>query len=779
MRESSASSPCDTFAATEFHRRTFLGSALAGVSCWAIGARHGSAATGGLIKVPDVGEQDLFRYLGDGGGTFDMTRYRQLLGAANEFKEGDQAIGVAAADETSRQNARRLLANTRIGDLTAQPVFIDSLYHFNDSAIDRNVRRTLSSWTVGRLKSFLLDADEADIKAIMPGLSSDVIAFVVKLMSNAELIAVSRKVFNALPGSQIGAKGYMGARVQPNSPTDNVDDIRWQVFNGWAFAVGDVLLGTNPVSSEVASVTAIELALAEILQTFELEDVLPHCVLAHVDVQAAAEEETPGSTALWFQSLAGCTDANTTFDLSIDKMAKHAAARTGKYGFYFETGQGADATNGHGKGFDMVMHESRKYGFSRALSQKVAQALRQAGRPEAPWVHVNDVAGFIGPEIFRTREQLVRCCLEDTVMGKLHGLTIGLDVCSTLHMEVNLDDLDWCIDQIMPANPAYLMALPTKNDPMLSYLTTAFQDHVRVREKFGYKVNDRMWKFFQELGVIDEAGRPTEHFGQPSWVYLQYLRRQGDNRPETEILAEAKQQMAEVRERGVFIAEGYGDKPSKLNTALDERVRYLYEDSKQCLWTELPDDFAATLPGAIPVVTQSQDRHDYILHPPTGEQLDDASVSVIRQLADEHAGRYDVELVVSDGLNTLALTDPGHLDVYLSKVRTELAAAGFHVAPELVLVTTGRVRAGYRIGEHLYGTLDDKESPRSVLHVIGERPGSGHHAFSVYLTKAPVSTWAQSGLTDHNITRVVSGIADTSLDPEQAAVQTVRILKRM
>jgi ethanolamine ammonia-lyase large subunit len=61
-------------------------------------------------------------------------------------------------------------------------------------------------------------------------------------------------------------------------------------------------------------------------------------------------------------------------------------------------------------------------------------------------------------------------------------LTIGLDICSTLNMTVTLDDLDWCQDQIMPANPAYLMALPTKNDPMLSYLTTAFQDHVRLRQ---------------------------------------------------------------------------------------------------------------------------------------------------------------------------------------------------------------------------------------------------------------------------------------------------------
>lgn len=111
----------------------------------------------------------------------------------------------------------------------------------------------------------------------------------------------------------------------------------------------------------------------------------------------------------------------------------------------------------------------------------MAEAQEAWGHPPAPWVHLNDVAGFIGPGISRAKEQLARCCLEDIVMGKLHGLTIGLDVCSTLHMSVNLDDLDWCLEHIIPASPAYLMGLPTKTDPTLSYLTTAFQDHVRLR----------------------------------------------------------------------------------------------------------------------------------------------------------------------------------------------------------------------------------------------------------------------------------------------------------
>lgn len=737
----------------------------------------GALAAGVLVADTNAGE-DLFSYIRRLRGRFDLTLYRQLLGAANEFKEGDAALGVAAADAASRRRARALLANTRLGELASHPVFEDELFSFIEKAVDRTAAEKIAAWTVGELREFLLGSEEAAIQAVMPGLSSDTIACVVKLMSNDDLIAVGRKVFNPLPGSNIGAKGYLGARIQPNSPTDDVDDIRWQVFNGWSYAVGDVVLGTNPVSSEVESVLAIENALADLIRTFGLEDVLPHCVLAHIDVQAEAERRSPGSTAIWFQSLGGVADANTTFDLSVEKMVAYAARRTGKYGLYFETGQGADATNGHGKGFDMVIHEARKYGFARALRQEVARAQRRAGRPAAPWVHLNDVAGFIGPEVFRTREQLVRCCLEDTVMGKLHGLTIGLDICSTLHMEIGLDDLDWCIDQVMPANPAYLMALPTKNDPMLSYLTTGFQDHVRIREKFAYRVNDAMWRFFQELGVIDEHGKPAEHFGQPAWVYLQYRRRKGDARPEAEILAEGQRAIEQVRGRGVFIAEGHGARVWDLEPALDRRLRYLYQDSKQCLRGEWPPDFAAKLPQAVPVATQSRDRTDYLLHPPTGEQLSPPSAAAIRQLAARRGDRYDVQIVISDGLNVYALTDEGHLGPYLAALGPALKSAGYRLAPEIIVVTNGRVRAGYRIGELLFGGVAGA-SRRAILHVIGERPGSGHHAFSVYITHAPASTWAQAGLADHNITKVVSGIADTALDPAAAALETVRILSRM
>ena len=732
------------------------------------------------VHIPSVREgEDLFGYMSRTRGGFDRTLYRQLIGAANAFKEGDEAAGLAAAEDTSRANARLLLRNTRIGPLRANTLFEDGLFTLIEQGVDSSAARTLAHWKMDDLVRLLLDKSEEEIKPYLPGLSSDVIGCLVKLLTNDELIAVGRKIFNPLPGSKVGAPGYLGARIQPNSPTDHPDDIRWQVFNGWAYAVGDVVLGTNPVSSEVESVRTVEKTLHDLLVTFDLTDVMPHCVLSHIDIQAEVEKLEPGSTGVWFQSLGGTEGANQTFDVTIPKMLAHAAQRTGKYGLYFETGQGADGTNGHGEGFDMVVHESRKYGFARVLKQHVAKAQLGAGRAAAPWVHLNDVAGFIGPEVFRTREQLVRCCLEDIVMGKLHGLTIGLDVCSTLHMEVNLDDLDWCLDQIMPANPAYLMALPTKNDPMLSYLTTAFQDHVRLREKFGYKVDDQLWAFFQRLGVIDAQGKPTEHFGDPNWVYLQYRRHKGDTRPDADILAEGRAQMAEVRSRGVWLAEGHGAQLWDLEPALDREIRALYDDAKKSLFAELPPTFASTLPGAVGVATGSKDRMDYILHPPSGEQLSAAGLEALRKLREAQGGQYDVQLVLSDGLNAWALTDDGHLAPYLERVRSELTAAGYKVAPQPIVVTSGRVRAGYHIGEVLYGSLPDKTSHRAILHIIGERPGSGHHAYSVYITAPKVETWAQEGAVDHDITRVVSGIADTALLPAKAAVDTVNILNQL
>ena len=724
------------------------------------------------IDSPKSGE-DIFAYIKRKNGKMDLGLYRQIIGAANEFKEGDQALGLTAANPQSREYARQLLGQTQVQQLAQNSVFQDELYELIQQTT--TTQSEVGQWTLNELKAFLLTAEEASIKSILPGLNSDVIACVVKLMSNEELIQIGQKIFHPLPGTQIGSKGYMSARIQPNSPTDHPDDIMWQVFDAWSYGVGDLVLGTNPVSSEPASVAKIEAALFDILQTFQLEDTLPNCVLSHIDIQAQVEDYQPGTTGIWFQSVAGTVNANQTFDVTIEKMMEHASQRKGQYGLYFETGQGADFTNGHGEGFDMLIHEARKYGFIRALKQKIeTQNDREA------WVHVNDVAGFIGPEVFKTKEQLVRCCLEDTAMGKLHGLTIGLDICSTLHMDVSLEDLDWCIEQVMPANPAYLMALPTKNDPMLSYLTTSFSDHVRVREKFGYKVNDAMWDFFKKIEIIDSNDRPTQHFGDPIWVYYQYLKTKGDKRNKAAIYEEGRNIIAEIKERGVPIAEGYGQNIWDLEPELDKQVHALYEDAKISIWAEMDDRFIQTIPAALSIHTLSADRKDYVYHPESGEKLSETAIKRLGSLRDKWGTEVpDVQIIISDGLNVRSLTDEGHLVPFLEELKKTLNEKGYSLSEDHILVTHGRVRAGYACGEKLFGNWPGEKRNKGVIHIIGERPGSGHHNFSAYLTAAPVNTWSQQGKVDHDISRVVSGISDSAFDPVLAARETAGIFEQL
>lgn len=716
-----------------------------------------------LVEVPEPAPHEgLFGYLQRTRQT-DANAHRRLIGAANAFKEGDASIGVGAANEQSRTHARRLLANTQVGALHDHPLFPDQLETLIRRSLYAPASALVRTWSLASLKAFLLSESEHDIKVIMPGLHSDVIAAVVKIMSNDELVTVSRKIFNPLPGSRVGARGYMGARLQPNSPTDNVEDIRWQVFNGFAFATGDVLLGTNPVDGRVDSVARIERALRGIVETFGLSDILPWCVLAHVDTQAAVAATNPDDVALMFQSLAGNDAANQTFGISVAKMLAHNHAKSGPFGFYYETGQGADFTNGAHYGTDMVVHEARKYGFARALNGVLGQRLQRE-----VWTIVNDVAGFIGPEVFRTGEQLVRCCLEDLVMGKLHGLCIGHDVCATLHMSVGLDDLTWCLEQIMPANPAFLMALPTRNDPMLSYLTTAFQDHVRLRERFGYKINDAMAAFFYRIGILDAAGHFTAHAGDPFWVYYQYCRAQGDQRSAEAIMREGRTQAEAVQSRGVPLAIGHGEHVGDMVDTLEAEVQTLYNDAKACLWTELTPSFTAALPAHLVIHTRAESRAEYIARPTAGEMLSRAGRQALEALRQSFGStNIDVQIAISDGLNAAAIMDDGHLAPLLERLASRLAAQGLAVSPQLVVIPQGRVRAGYAAGKTLFA--EPKASARRILiHVIGERPGTTHHNYSVYVAALSAAEWA-ADRCDHDVVRVVSGISDTALAPHDAA----------
>ncbi|MDO9183402.1 MAG: ethanolamine ammonia-lyase subunit EutB [Bacteriovorax sp.] len=697
-----------------------------------------------------------------------------VVGYAGPFKEGDKKIGVGTENKQEKQNAQVLVGNTKIQFFQVNPLHCDQQQELIWKNININSFEQIKNWSILELKNYLLAETEINIKKIMDGLNSDVIASVVKIMTNSELINVGQKIFNPLDGSNIGAKGYLSARVQPNSPTDSPEDIRWQVFNAWSFGVGDLMLGNNPVSSLPNSVLNLEITLKELIEIFNLSEVLPWCVLAHVDIQAQLEKDNPKSTALWFQSIAGTISANEVFDISIEKMIQYAQSRNELFGMYFETGQGADFTNSQDHGVDMGTLESRKYGLAKVLQMHMPK--NASGK--IPWMPVNDVAGFIGPEVFRTKEQLVRVALEDTVMGKLHGLTIGLDICSTFHMSVNPQDISWAIDQIMPVNPAFIMALPTSQDPMLSYLSTGIHHHLHIREKFGFKINEAMMTFFQEINIYDANGLPTAHFGDPTWVYVKFQQKKGDTRNWKIIYEEGTKLFNEAVKRGIILVRTPGNWSSKIPEEISNYINNLYKNAKISLQAELGTTFTDQIPNKINVRSQSKNRDDYILHPSTGEELAVESIlkmTEIKKLNDKEL--TNLQIIISDGLNANALADEGHAVPCIQKLRNyfEKDCTEFKLATNEIIVNNGRVRTGYQIGKLLFANKVGTEI-KSIIHIIGERPGTEHNNFSIYITSAFEHEWASVDCIDHDITSVISGISNTAITPELAVEQAIDLL---
>ena len=673
----------------------------------------GVAGSPPSLTTPQPGE-DLFRYIERAAGHFDVDLYRRILGCANEWKEGDAAQGVAAPDDDSRRHARTLLARTSIADLDAHPIFEDEVSRYITTAVDAEALARLERMTLGQWKDFLLASEESEIAPLLPGLPSDVAALTVKLMTNDELVAVGAKIFNPLPGSKIGAKGYLGARIQPNSPTDDVEDIVWQVFDGWSYAVGDVVLGSNPVSSDVESVAAIERALGEVLARVRARgrDAATACWRTSTSRRrpSAATRDRPGSGS---RASPESADAATTFDITVEKMRGHAATRTGRYGLYFESGQGADATNGHGKGFDMVIHEARNYGFARALRREVAAAQERAGQQ----------GRAVGPPQRRRRLHRPRGVPQSRAARALlsRGHRDGQAPRSDHRSRRLLD----AAHGGRPRRPRLVPRSHHAGEPRLpdgaadQERPHAQLPHHRVPGPRPHPRAVRLQGRRPHVGVLPGAGRDRRaRAGRPrtSASRAGSISSTGGaaatRAPDTEILAEAKQAMARVRERGVELAVGHGEKLWDLEPELDRRIRHLYADSKQCIWAELPAASPRRCPNAIAVRTQSSDRTDYILHPPTGEKLDARGTDAVARLRERRAGEWNVQLVISDGLNALALTDEGHLEPFLERLRRDLDAAGFELAPEPIVVAGGRVRAGYRIGEILYGARRDATARR-------------------------------------------------------------------
>jgi ethanolamine ammonia-lyase large subunit len=672
----------------------------------------------------------------------DAAYARRLFVVANAFKEGDLLVG-GTADDRLREEARGELLAVTVGELRRIAFVNDGVSEFIERGRDRSRDGDLDALTVGRLRETLLADDGAAwARAHRHALPSEVAAAVVKVMSDEELARVAGTLFNPLhdsrsrddsAGVHIGDARHFGSRIQPNSAGDDEEEILFSILEGLTYGCGDVIIGLNPAADEIDTIVRLERLLQRIVDHLQLPT--RYCVLTDIVKQHRARARTHVDVA--FQSLAGTSAALAGMvGLDADGVLDLAHAFDG---LYFETGQGSAVTNGTAQGVDMVTLESRCYGLARAIR-----------RQTSAWTIVNDVAGFIGPEVFRTSQQLERACLEDLVMAKLQGLTMGLDVCATFHMGIPPAELHAVTERVVERGaPAYLMAVAGKADPMLGYLTTAYRDHPSLRRRAARVMTTKMRQRLDALGAADAAE-----------LYALYRKSAGDATSLSALVDMGRRTLANLRARGLELGP---------NGDAEARLMAIYDHARAALFASLDDAVIRdACARSIAVRTEAMDRDDYLAHPSVGERIRRTDAVTLQESGTSGA---QIQLVISDGLNANAINE--QLRALLPAVRRFLRDAGCAMAETAVVIRNGRVRAGYHIGVLLESEV--------IVHVLGERPGTGFNSASAYLTygrdESGRSRWDPQ--LDHSCTTAVCGIHTKGKKPETAAAEIARTVLRM
>jgi ethanolamine ammonia-lyase large subunit len=463
---------------------------------------------------------------------FKFEGLRELLAKANEEKAGDQLAGIAAGSEQERVAAKRALAEVTLEHIAANPLIDpekDDVSRLILETHDRENFTGIKNFTVGEFREFILrdETTEAELKRLHWAVTPEMAAAVAKLMSNKDLILAAAKIRVVTRcRNTMGERGVLGIRLQPNHPADDVAGILLSAFDGLLYGCGDAVIGVNPATDSVATVSAILHALQRLIDAYEIPT--QACCLAHISTQLKALE-SGAPVDLLFQSVAGTQKANESFGVTLSMLKEGregvlehqrrrgenrtigssdhrdigGAGRSSDFRSpdlpitgsadsthrtssstspsqsedrelnvtYFETGQGSALSAEAHHGIDQLTLEARAYGVARVFQ---------------PFL-VNSVVGFIGPEYLYDERQIIRAGLEDHFMGKLLGLPMGCDVCYTNHAAADQNSADNLLMLLTAAGCNYFMGVPCADDVMLNYQSTSFHDALAARRLFGLR----------------------------------------------------------------------------------------------------------------------------------------------------------------------------------------------------------------------------------------------------------------------------------------------------
>src|SRR5580704_12846395 len=296
------------------------------------------------------------------GVTHSFEDLRTLLAKASPARSGDELAGIAASSAAERVAAQMALADLPLAIFLNEAVIpyeddevtrliID--FHNRDS--HRDAFAPIASLTVGEFRDWLLQEETTGdlLAALAQAFTPEMVAAVSKLMRLQDLVLVARKIRVATRfRTTVGLPGTLCSRLQPNHPTDDPAGIAASILDGLLLGAGDAVIGINPVSDNVASVTTLLTMIDRIRERYLIPT--QSCVLAHVTTQLQALERG-APIDLIFQTIAGTEQANTSFGVNLalldEAYSAGLALNRGTIGdnvMYFETGQGsALSANAH------------------------------------------------------------------------------------------------------------------------------------------------------------------------------------------------------------------------------------------------------------------------------------------------------------------------------------------------------------------------------------------------------------------------------------------------
>jgi ethanolamine ammonia-lyase large subunit len=439
---------------------------------------------------------------------------RTLLAKASPLRSGDQLAGIAASTAEERAIAQMTLSELPLRTFLNEavvPYEADDVTRLIVDTHDKAAFAPVANLTVGAFRDWLLsdegttETNQARLTNLAPGLTPEMAAAVSKLMRVQDLIYVARKISVVTRfRTTVGLPGHLSTRLQPNHPTDNPIGIAASILDGLLLGSGDAVIGINPVSDNVASVTTLLHLIDHIRQRYSIPT--QSCVLAHLTTQMDAMRQG-APLDLLFQSIAGTEAANASFGISLALLGEaHAMARElnrggighetgGENIFYFETGQGSALSANAHHGVDQQTLEARAYAVARHFNPML----------------VNTVVGFIGPEYLYDGKQILRAGLEDHFCGKLLGLPMGCDICYTNHAEADQDDMDALLTMLGAAGVNYIMGVPGADDIMLNYQSTSFHDALYLRRLLGLRPAPEF-----EAWLASDAFHQLNSIGQPA-----------------------------------------------------------------------------------------------------------------------------------------------------------------------------------------------------------------------------------------------------------------------